>query len=309
MPTKRRASSAELSRLTVLAAGDQHAFAAHAIELLASGDRLAREAALSALVERPLPEARDALRAMYFELDADGPKRDQGAAMRVAIVRVLTSIADVRDAEIGARASETYEEILGDDVSWTLRVHGLRMLVELSPDLFPYYAIEHLDDCTSLRPEPANTAFALLAGTDNYAPIYQWLIAGDRDPEIVANAFEMLSEGAPREVVRRYVVRVIEIALRKQDEALITVLVEAIVRLEFDDAYPALDRVFSSKLSDELYNYLALLLAGTNRAPLLAILEQQLHSGRRPRVIVDALRVRTTPEQAAILRRWEEGEE
>ncbi len=305
MPTKRRASSAELSRLTVLAAGDQHAFAAHAIELLASGDRLAREAALSALVDRPLPEARDALRALFCELDADGPKRDQGAAMRVAIVRVLTSIADVRDAEVGVRAADTYEEILGDDVSWTLRVHGLRMLAELSPDHFPYYAIEHLDDHARLGSEPANTAFQLLAGTGNYAAIYQWLISGERDPQIVANAFEVLS-GVPRTIVQRYIARVIDVAIRKQDEAMFTVLAETIVHLELENEYGAISRILSSKLSDELYNYLALLLAGTNRAPLLAILEQQLRSGRRPQLVAAALRVRTTPESSAILRRWEE---
>ena len=302
---KKRPAAAELSRLTVLAAGDERTFAAYAIELLRTNSRLTREAALTALADRPVAAARDALRELYFELDEDGAKRDQGAAMRVGIVRVLATIGDVRDTEIAVRATDAFEEILGDDVSWPLRVHGLRMLAHLSPEMFAYYAIEHLDDRTPLRSEPANTAFQLLAGRGNYAPIYQWLISGEREPEVVANAFEMLTD-APREILRRYVARVIEVAIRRNDEPMSTVLAETIVRLELEDAYPALGRMMSSKLSDELYNYLALLLAGTNRAPMLAILEQQLHSGRRPTIVVAALRVRTTPEQAAILRRWEE---
>ena len=48
-------------------------------------------------------------------------------------------------------------------------------------------------------------------------------------------------------------------------------------------------------------------MASTNRAPLLAILEQQLELDiRRRPAILEALRVRTTPEQEAILKRWEE---
>ncbi len=302
MPKKR--PSIEVSRLAVLAAGDEDALAEHAIALLGSGQRLAREAALGALIERPLAAARDALRALYFELDPDGAKRDQGTSMRVAIVRVLTAIGDVRDADIGVRSIDCYEQIFGDDVSWTLRVHGLRMLADMTPDLLPYYAIEHLDDQSPYRTEPASTAFALLAATGNYVPIYQWLLAGDRDPQVVANAFEVLA-GAPREIVRRYVGRVIDVAIRKQDEAMYTVLVESIVEREFEEQYGAIARVLDSKLSDELYNYIALLLAGANRRPLLAILEQHLHVGRRPQIIVAALRVRPTPEAEAILRRWD----
>jgi len=308
MPPKKRASSIELSRLKVLAAGDESVFLAYALEQLASGDRLAREAALAALVERPLPAARDALRALYAALDADGLKLDQGGAMRELIVRVLRAIGDTRDRDIAARASGTVEIIMGQDVAWQLRVHGLRMLAEIALDVFPYYAVERLDDYAGVDGEPANTAFQLLAGTGHYVPIYQWLIAADRDPALVAGAFELLAAG-PREIAGRFAVNAVDGAIRRADDTLSTVLAEAIVSLELEAAYPALGRLMSAKLSDELYNYLAVLLAGTNRAPLLAILEDQLHRGRRPRVVADALRIRTTPDQAAILKRWEDGGE
>ena len=308
MPPKKRALSVALSRLKVLATAAEPAFAAYAIELLQSGDQLSREAAIAALIERPLASARDALRALYFELDADGLKRDQGATIRTGIVRILREIGDVRDRDIAVRAVSAIEIAFGEDIAWVLRVHGLRLLVELAPDIFPYYAVERLDDLGGIGGEPANTAFQLLAGTNNHLPIYQWLISGDRDPSLVVAGFELLA-GGPREIVERYARQTTEIAIRRGNEALATVLAEAIVNLELVDSYDALARLMSSKLSEELYNYLAVLLAGTNRRELLAILEHELHRGRRPRIIAEALRIRTTPEQAAILERWESGDE
>jgi len=305
MPPKKRASSIELSRLKVLAAGDERPFADYAIELLQSGDRLAREAALAALLERPLAVAREPLRELYFALEADGLKRDQGAAMRTGIVRILGEIGDVRDRDVAIRAVDTMEVAFGEDVAWTLRVHGLRLLADLDPEMFPYYAVEHMDDRGGIGGEPANTAIQLLAGTGQYLLIYQWLLAGEREPSLVAGAFELLADG-PREVTQRYSAHAMDIAIRRKDEALATVLAEAIVSLELEASYDALARLIASKLSDELYNYLAVLCAGTNRAPLLAILEHELHRGRRPRIVAEALRIRTTPEQAAILRRWED---
>lgn len=309
MPPKRRPPSAELARLTVLAAGDERAFLSHALELIASGGRLAREAALSALVDRPLPGARDALRKLYAELNEDGLKRDQGATMRELIVRTLRTVADVRDRDIAARASETTEKVLQDDLTWRLRVHGLRMLAEIAPDVFPFYAVERLDDVDNLadRSEPANTALQLLAAMGHHVSIYQWLISAERDPSLIPAAFELLSSG-PREIVDRYASQALDVAMRQDNEPLCTVLAETIVSLELANCYAPLDRLIASKISDELYNYLAVLLAGTNRPPLLAILEEQLHSGRHARIVEAALRIRTTPEQEAILKRWEDGE-
>jgi hypothetical protein len=85
------------------------------------------------------------------------------------------------------------------------------------------------------------------------------------------------------------------------------VLVESIVRLELEASYAAIGELLFAKISDELYSYVAMLLASTNRAPLLAILDSQMHDIRRRSMLVAALRVRTTPEQELILRRWEAG--
>ncbi len=309
MPAKKkRTSSVELSRLKVLAAGDERSFLAYAVEMLESGNRLAREAALEALVERPLPGAREALRALYFELAADGLKRDQGATMRVAILKILQAIDDVRDRDIAMSAADAHEIAFGDDTAWPLRVHGLRLMADLDPDVLPFVAVEHLDDRRGEGVEPASTALQLLAGTGNYVALYQWLISGDHSPDTVTAAFELLAEG-PREIVGRYVARTKESALRRGEDEFTIALADAIVRLELAENYGALKELMFAKISDELYNYLAVLLAGTNRRELLAILEEQLHRGRRPKVVAEALRLRSTPEQQAILDRWESGEE
>ena len=98
-------------------------------------------------------------------------------------------------------------------------------------------------------------------------------------------------------------------ALERDDEWLMTTVAEAIVKREVDDAYPSLAAMMEARISDELYGYLAMLLAGTNRAPLLALLDDQMRDVRRRSAIVAALRIRTTPEQEEILRRWESGDD
>jgi hypothetical protein len=309
MAARKPRASADRARLKVLAAGDEKAFLAFALELLESSQRLDREAALEALVERPVSGARDVLRRLYFELDGDGAKRDQGAIQRASIVRYLMEHAHPRDADIAARASETVEIIFGEDVTYGLRSLGLRHLARVSPELMPYYAVELLDPPEGRQPrddgEPATTAIRLLAGTGNLAALYYWLRSGNAGINLV-RAFEAFTE-APPEIVRRYVEDAIETAVRRQDEQLLTVFAETIVQLELEGAYEAIGTVFSAKISDELYAYLAMLFAGTNRKPLLAILEEQLHRGRRPKLIVEALSVRPTDEQRAIIARWEKG--
>ena len=308
MAKKQRTASAAAARLTVLAAaGDSDALLGHAIDLLGAPERLGREAALEALLAHPAAAARPALRALYAELDVDGVKRDQGATMRVAILRILRAIEDARDADLAVRGSETHESAFGEDITWPLRAHGLMLLADLAPDTFAYSAVEHLDDRAG-DGEPANTAFQLLAGTGNYVPIYQWLLRADAADPLIGPVFELFAE-APRAVVERYASQAMSRTRGGEDGALAIVIAEAVVRLELEAAYAALGALMARKLSDELYNYLAVLLAATNRPPLLAILEEQLHRGRHPKIIESALRVRPTPEQQAILRRWEDGDD
>ena len=310
MPPKKRPASRELSRLTVLAAGDDRAaFGAYVLELLASGDRLAREAALEALLDRPVAGTRDALRELYFELDGQRDKLDASARLRTAVARLLLAGEDARDVDIGLRAADTYEKSMGVDSTANLRSLGLKIIAAADPDLFPYVAAEHIDDSSTFSPEPANTALQLLAGTGHQLSVYQWIVSGPHDADLVEAALGLLDE-APAIVMSRCLAQLTRDAIEKKDETLLTKLAETIVERALEDAYASLSSILQSGISKELYSYLALLLAGTNRPALLAMLEEQLDQDilRRP-AILDALRVRTTPEQAAILRRWEDGGE
>lgn len=241
---------------------------------------------------------------MFFELAEDGLKRDQGAMMRITIVRILRALGDARDGDVALGACDTHEIAFGEDIAASLRAHGLMLLADLAPERFPFIAIEHLDD-RGTNGEPANTTFQLLAGTSNHAAIYQWLLGANPADPLIAGVFDLLAEGPP-EPIERYASRALAGATREGGEALATAVVETVVRLELEACYSAIGQVMSAKISDELYDYLAVLLASTNRPPLLAILEEQLHHGRRSKIVEAALRVRTTPEQEAILRRWEE---
>lgn len=308
MPPKKRTTS-DLSRLKVLAAGDEQAFTAYVLELLASGDRLAREAALDALIERPIPRLREQLRALYSDVDRDAEKLDPGAHLRTRIARLLLTGEDTRDVDIALRAVDTYEKAAGADATANLRSLGLRIISAADPDLFPYVAAEHIDDSSAFSPEPANTALQLLAATGHEVSVYQWIVSGAHDPALIEAAIDLLHE-APAAVMSRCLAQLTRDAIVKKDEPLLTKLSETIVERALEDAYASLSSIMQSGISKELYGYLALLLAGTNRPALLSILGEQLDLDiRRRPLILDALRVRTTPEQAEILRRWEDGDE
>ena len=310
MPPKKRAAAPELSRLAILAAGgDDAAFRDCALGLLASGDRRAREATLDALLEHAVAGTRDALRELYVELEAQPDKLDPGAHLRIAVMRILLAGGDARDVDIGLRAADTYEKSMGVDSTSNLRSLGLRIIAAADPDLFPYVAVEHINDSSEFSPEPANTALQLLAATGHQISIYQWIVSGQHAPDLIEAALGLLDE-VPAVVMSRCLVQLTRDAIEKKDEPLLTKLAETIVARELEGAYAALSSIMRAGVSLELYAYLALLLAGTNRPALLAVLEEMMEQDilRRP-AILDALRIRTTPEQAAILRRWEERDE
>jgi hypothetical protein len=305
-PKKKAATTLALSRLKVLAAGDEDPYRVAVIEVLESSDRLAREAALQALTERPLSGLRDTLRALYLEVDGEGEKRDPAAHLRTLIAKLLAQIEDVRDADIGLRAADTYEMVTGADGTANLRSFGLRLIAATNPDMLPYVAVEHVNDYSEFSPEPANTALQLLAGSGNQLPVYQWLVSHEApEPALIESAVELLTE-APPSLLARLLRRITREAITRRDEPLLTRLAETIIERELEDAYSAIESMFHAAISKELHGFLALLLAGTDREQLLAILERQIESDiRRRSAILDALRVRTTPQQEAILKRWE----
>jgi hypothetical protein len=306
MPKRRSAPNTRAARLTVLASANSSEFLPSVLALLASPQRLDREAALEALAAHPLPEARVPARDLFLELHADGAKREAGGAMRGQIVRILRAIGDVRDRDIALLAAGAHEIAFGDDTTWRLRAEALTLLAATAPDIVPFVAVEQLGDATH-DGEPAKTALALLAGAGHYLPIYQWLLAADPADPLVPIAFELLVE-APPDVVARYASATLGRAARAGNEGLVMMLCEAIVRIELEGCYASIGEAMFAKTSDELYAYLAMLLAGTGRAPLLALLDDQLRRGRRPRLVAEALRVRPTPETEAMLRRWEDGD-
>ena len=135
--------------------------------------------------------------------------------------------------------------------------------------------------------------------------VYQWLVGGEHDPALVEAVLGLLSE-APAAVLSRCMAQLVRNALGRKDEGLLTKLAETIVERELDDVYDQLLAIMRAGVSKELYAYLALLLAGTNRPALLAILDAQMPDLLHRPAIVAALRVRTTPEQEAILKHWEQ---
>jgi hypothetical protein len=246
---------------------------------------------------------------VYIDLHADAPKSDRGGDQRGAILRYLLKQPHPGDAEVAVMASGTYErDNSGEDNTYNLRLLGLRLLGHiLPPALLGYFAAEHLDDVTPHGgDEPAATAIGLLADSGNHVALYAWLRgAAERASPNLLRAFEALTD-APPEIVRRYIEQEIGTAVARNDEAACMVFADAIVKLEIEQAYTAISAIMNARVSDELYSYIAVLVASTNRPGLLTIIEEQLQPGGRTHLVLDALRIRTTPEQQAIIKRWED---
>ena len=232
-------------------------------------------------LERPLPRLREPLRALYFDLDREPEKLDPGAHLRTRIARLLLAGEDPRDVDIALRAVDTYEKSMGADSTSNLRALGLKIIAFADPDLFPYVGAEHINDSSVFSPEPANTALQLLAASGHEVSVYQWIVSGTHEPALIEAAIDLLHE-APAIVMSRCLAQLTRNAIEKKDEPLLTKLAETIVERELEDAYASLPSIMGSAISKELYGYLALLLAGTNRPALLAMLEEQLEAGHPP---------------------------
>ena len=294
MPPKKRASNVELSRLKVLAAGDERAFLEYAPELLrrATGWR-ARRRWRRWSSGRCRREALRALRALYFELAADGLKRDQGATMRVAIVQILQAIGDVRDRDIAVDAHGH----VGDRVRRRPRVAAARARAAAARragpggvSVYRRRASRRLAGRCGGAGEHGTSAAGRHAATT--LALYQWLISGDQ----AAGHVPACSSCSPRGRARSSSATsraIEERAARSEDDELAIGAGRDDREARAGGRLRGAGELMSAKISEELYNYLAVLLAGTNRPALLAILEEQLRRGRRPKVVATALQVRS----------------
>lgn len=191
--------SPEIASLNSLSS-DPEAQAAYAASLLRPTQaRLVLQAALPILAATPVPEARPALLALYDHLAANGPKRDPGAFLRRTVLDALRPIVLPADAALLAEAVATYEFLPPEfkEEAGLLRGGALVALNELDHELAGYHAARLLVDehTEEMSGEPALTAARVLASQEQWLPLYQVAMLGERRvlPDVVSECLRSLS--------------------------------------------------------------------------------------------------------------------
>jgi hypothetical protein len=169
--------AARLERLRGLTAtsDEQARYAARLLDT--EGNVQVALAALEVLRARHPDELRPALLRGYEHRDAKGARRDQGGAVRAAILHALRPIASTEDVPLLERAVTTYEFLFGE-ATGDLRAAGLVVLNEVDGALAGYHAVRLLTDRHTdvMSGEPAVTAVRVLASQEQLLPLYAYVM-------------------------------------------------------------------------------------------------------------------------------------
>ncbi|NWJ48628.1 MAG: hypothetical protein HXX08_22440 [Chloroflexi bacterium] len=275
---------AKLEKLLSLKAAPREQ-ALYAVELLKSErKRQTLEAALRALTDYPLPEARPALLALYRRYEADGTKLDSGAFLRATILKALHTLAVAEDLPLLERAACTYEKMpsLHDAQGAHLRAAALKVLFEVDETIAAFHCTRLLADPETSRMsgEPALTAVKLLAMQHNLLPLYYYAIQeGEKIAEITAECLRSLT---------RLPVALVDLLVQKYgalgNEALLIGLFDLLLtHVEGSHFHPFLLNFLAVTRHYDLYRYLALGIVAGDSEDLLKEMLAASKTGRDKR--------------------------
>jgi hypothetical protein len=166
-------------------------------------------AALEAIPETD-PRLRAAILRRYQAIASQKPPKDQGGAVRTALLKALRPLAHKDDIPVLEAALWTYEFMPNpggerDEVAGGLRGLALVVLNDTEPGLAAFHACRLLfDPCTSrFSGEPALTAVRVLSQEGQLLPLYAFALRGGSG-EVLAECFRGLAI-APTPIVRRLV--------------------------------------------------------------------------------------------------------
>jgi hypothetical protein len=254
---------AVVARLRMLQSIDRDRAVGLAVEIVAA-ERVHRalEPALKLLEDDPPTEARQPLRARYFDLAEDGLHRDVDCELRTAIVRALRALDSRSDedvAEAGLRTIQITPPGM-KDVAQPLRSESLLLLAQCDSDRADYFAAEMLSDphTSEFSGEPAVTAIRLLDQRRQWLPIWALARRPGLHVDVLAQAFAALRE-APEdlqlEAVRDHLTA--GIARGEEGEGVALVAAEAIVLNRLAAGYELVVGLLRDTANANLFRYLA----------------------------------------------------
>ena len=252
-----------VARLGMLQSIDRERAAQVAVEVIAA-ERVHRalEPALKLVEDDPPAEARQPLRARFFDLAEDGLHRDVDCELRTTIVRVLRRLdsrADHDVAEAGLRTVQITPPG-GVDVAQPLRAESLLLLAQGDEERADYFAAEMLSDphTSAFSGEPAVTAIRLLDQRRQWLPIWALARRPGLQVDVLSQAFASLRH-APAdlqlEAVRDHLAAAI--ARGEEGEPVALVAAEAIVLNGLAGGYELVVGLLRDTANANLFRYLA----------------------------------------------------
>jgi hypothetical protein len=254
---------AVVARLGMLASIDRERAVQLAVEIVAT-ERVHRalEPAFRLLQDEPPSEARQPLRARFFDLAEDGLHRDADCELRASIVRILRAIdarADRDVAEAGLRTIQIspYGNV---DVAQPLRAESLLLLAQDDEERADYFAAEMLSDphTSAFSGEPAVTAIRLLDQRRQWLPIWALARRPGLQVDVLAQALASLRAAPPDlqlEAVRDHLTAAI--ARGEEGEPVALVAAEAIVLNALAGGYELVAGLLRDTENVNLFRYLA----------------------------------------------------
>lgn len=267
-------------RLEALAGSpaEQFTFALRLVEKERNPDAVIAAAAV--LEEAADERARPVLLARYAACERDGARRDPGGAIRIGLLRALTSVAWPDDASLFARAATTYEFRFGE-VAGDLRAAGLLALSQVDAALAGFHGVRLLHDehTSRMSGEPAVTAVRVLAAVGQPLPLYSCVLReGNLTGEVVGECLRGLT-GLPAALVPPLINRYRE----SRDEVVLLGLFDLLLEHPARAAFAAEVRGFlrSTMMLDLFRSLVATIVAGRD-AEWLAELRRMAAAEKHP---------------------------
>jgi hypothetical protein len=240
------------------------------------------EAALEAVPSND-PGIRPVLLRRYQAIATQEPRKDQGAAIRTALLKALRPCVQAEDAPLLEAALWTYEFMPNpggerDEVAGGLRGAALIALNDVDAPLAAFHAARLLIDPHTSRfsGEPALTAVRVLSQQDQALLLYEYAARGGGG-EVMAECLRALSS-APPSVVRRLV----EGQLATRDEiALLGVIDLLIAHSDRSTFTPVLIDFLRATALLDVYRYGVHAMVAARRPDLIAELGTLAESERR----------------------------
>jgi hypothetical protein len=237
-------------------------------------------AALRSIEDQSGPSVRAAIVQRFTQLQADGPKKDQGAVKRTLLIQALRGRSRTDDIPMLEAAMTTYEFMppRHDEVAAGLRGAALVTMADLDESRAAFHAVRLLSDehTAEMSGEPAVTAARVLATQGQVLPLYQYLVTQRGGfPEVVAECLRTMV-AVPASIL----MRLIERAGDTTNEVALLGVFDLILEHPDRAAFAAfIEEFIETTKQIDVFRYVVAAIVARRDPTLIEVLRKQVETG------------------------------